>query len=260
MLVALLAILVLLHAQQSCPQLCHTNCSSGNCTACFSDFALGAPLSTTCACPTSTFLHISSGICMPCPITCQTCSTYSTCLTCIPGFLLSNNFKCIPGKLNANGWVSKDVVYDLTGIKSPGNSISVFVNNSLVPITSNNSFMNNCSKLPGYNWLGGYGAFGYTTKIVGSLLALSPHQWLNVRFQAVIIDKWIGNTLLLEVSSSLPTSTGTSNAATVWQATYVSQMRFVDFCGNSSIADNLATVDAWIPHNLSSAYIRIRLN
>jgi hypothetical protein len=156
--------------------------------------------------------------------------------------------------------VSKDVVYDLTGTKPSGSSLSVFINSSLVPVTSYNSLVSNCSKLPGYNWLGGYGAFGYTTKILGSLLALPPHQWLNVRFQAVLIDKWVGNTLLLEVSSSFPTSNNMSNISTAWHASFVSQMRFADFCGNSSIPDNLAVVDAWIPHNLSSAYLRIRLN
>jgi hypothetical protein len=34
----------------------------------------------------------------------------------------------------------------------------------------------------------------------------------------------------------------------------------MDFCGNSSIPDNLAIVDAWVPHNVSAAKLVIRLN
>ena len=84
-------------------------------------------------------------------------------MTCIPGFLLSNSFACIPGELNANGWVSKDVSYDLTGPTPSGGDLSVFINSSLVSLNINDTFVSSCSKLPGFNWLGGYEAFGYTT-------------------------------------------------------------------------------------------------
>lgn len=262
MLATLLALIILLHSQASaqsiCPQLCMTNCSAGNCTNCYSSFELGAPQST-CACPISTYLNSTTWLCAPCPITCLTCTTYSRCLTCVPGFLLSNSFTCIPGKLNANGWVSKDISYDLTGSSPSGGDLSVLINSSSVSLNSNNTFVSNCSKLSGFNWLGGYQAFGYTAKVIKKVYALPPHQWMNIRFQAVLIDKWVGNTLLLEVLSS-QNLTASSSLSVVWQGSYVSQMRFADFCGNSSIPDNLAIVDAWIPHNLSSTYFRIRMN
>jgi hypothetical protein len=180
-------------------------------------------------------------------------------MTCIAGFLLSNSFTCIPGKLNANGWVSKNVSYDLTGATLSGDGLSVFINNSLVTLNTHNTLVSSCSKLPGYNWLGGYMAFDYTTKFVKKIFALPPHQWMNIRFQAILIDKWVGDTLLLEVASSL-ISTTSSSLSIAWQASFVAQMRFADFCGNSSIPDNLAIVDAWIPHNLSSTYLKIRMN
>jgi hypothetical protein len=76
---------------------------------------------------------------------------------------------------------------------------------------------------------------------------------MNIRFQAVLIDKWTSNTLIVEFSSGGPYSV-------IWQGTFSSQARFMDFCGNSSIPDNLAIVDAWVPHNVSAAKLVIRLN
>ena len=261
-MIATLLTLLVLSMQQSCPQLCTTNCSNGNCPSCFTSFSLNASISTTstCACPVSTFLNATSALCLPCPITCQTCSSYSKCYTCIPGFLLSNSFACIPGALMATGWISKNVSYELAGSAPSGNSITITTNNSAVGLAQAANISSSCSRLPGYNWLGGYGLFGYSTKVVKSLFALPPHQWLNVRFQAVLIDKWVGNTLLLEASSAQSYLGGLSAPQIIWQESFDSQQRFTDFCGNSSIPDNLAVVDAWIPHNLSSAVLRIRLN
>lgn len=51
-----------------------------------------------------------------------------------------------------------------------------------------------------------------------------------------------------------------SSSQVIWQASFLYGARFVDFCGNSSIPDNLAVIDAWVPHNLSSAVLRLRLN
>ena len=47
------------------------------------------------------------------------------------------------------------------------------------------------------------------------------HSWMNVRFQAVIIDKWQGNTLLLETSQDVSYNTSTlSNPKQIWNGTF----------------------------------------
>jgi len=45
--------------------------------------------------------------------------------------------------------------------------------------------------------------FDYTTKVVKTIYNLPPHQWINVRFQAIMIDKWTGNTLVIELNQNL---------------------------------------------------------
>lgn len=148
MMVTLLALLVLA-AQQNCPQLCATNCSAGNCTTCWAGFSLGSNTTTasaagTCACPTGTFLNSTSALCSPCPVTCLTCLSYSRCFTCIPGFLLSNGFACIPGALTANGWVSKDVSFDLSGAAPSGSNIRIVTNGSAVNLAQAASVTGSC--------------------------------------------------------------------------------------------------------------------
>lgn len=195
-IVTLLGLLVLLCAQ-SCPQLCMTNCSAGTCAMCRTNFSLDAGNSTSCACPASTFLLSSSGLCAPCPITCTVCSSYSKCSTCIPGFILSNSYACIPAVINANGWVSKNISYELTGANLTASNYAIWNNNATINLAQAGNFTSTCSKLPTYNWIGGYGLLGYSAKLTKSLYGLPPHQWLNLRLQVVLIDKWIGNTLLL---------------------------------------------------------------
>jgi hypothetical protein len=259
MTVTLLALLVLLSAQ-TCPQLCTTNCANGSCSSCRTNFSLNATITSSCSCPTSMFLDGNSSLCFPCPIACLTCSSYSKCATCIPGFLLSNKYACISGALNTNGWISKNISSELTGSTFTGSNIAIWNNNSLIGQSQAGNITSSCSKIPGYNWLGGYNLFGYSTKILKSVFALPPHQWLNVRFQVVLIDKWNANTLLLELSSKESYTANVTSAQIIWQESFYSGLRFADFCGNSSIPDNLEVVDAWVPHNLSSAVLRIRLN
>lgn len=251
---ALLALIVLLGAQ-SCPPLCTTNCSAANCPSCRSSFTLDASITNAsgCACPPSTFLSNAS-LCLPCPVTCLACSSYSRCSACLPGFIVSNRYTCIPAALGVTGWASKNVSYELSGSSLAASDLQVASGNSSVTLTQATNLSTSCSKLVGYSWLGGYGVFSFNSKLTKSIFALPPHQWLHVRFQAVLIDKWLGNTLLLELNNE------SASPQILWQGSFTYTLRFADFCGNSSIPDNLAVADAYTAHSLSSAVLTIRLN
>lgn len=257
-IIALIALLVVIGAQ-SCPQLCTTNCTNGTCSSCRTDFNFDAAITTSCSCPVSMFLNTTSGVCLPCPITCLACTSTSNCTTCIPGFMISNQLTCITGAQNANGWVSKNISYDFTSTQPSGSNFVITVNNTQA--TQNMTAMgNSCSKMPTFTWLGGYITYPYTAKVMKSIFSLPPHQWINIRFQAVIIDRWFGNTLLLEMNTyESYNQTVMESPQIIWNGTYVSGQRFLDFCGNSSYPDNLAVVDKYIPHNASSIKLRIRL-
>lgn len=197
-IITLITLIVLIGAQ-TCPQLCSSNCTSGTCSTCRNNFTLDATLSSNCSCPISMFYNASVSICSPCPITCLSCTNYSKCTTCIPGYLLSNKYGCITGAVNDNGWISKNVTYLTTTSSYTGSNLQLIINNTLIsPNNFNNYISSSCnSMMPTYSWFGGYQSFPYTTNILKSTFNLSPHQWVNIRFQVVIIDKWIGNTLLL---------------------------------------------------------------
>jgi hypothetical protein len=207
----------------------------------------------------------ASNLCFPCLSTCLSCNN-TVCTTCIPGFILSNNYLCIPGALSSTGWVSKNVSYELTANNLAASDLAVWINTSSITNLnlqiSNVSLQSTCSKLPLYTWLGGYSLFGYSTKIIKSSFGLSPHQWANIRFQAVLIDYWLSNTLLVEVDTiDSYNETIIDNTTTIaWSGTFNSSQRYVDFCGNSSIPDNIAIIDTWFAHNLSSLKFNIRLN
>lgn len=198
-IIALIALLIVISAQ-SCPQLCTTNCTNGTCSSCRTDFYLDAATTTNCSCPAAMFLNTSSGVCLPCPITCLACTSTSNCTACIPGFMISNQKSCIPGAQTANGWVSKNISYEFTSSQPSGSNFLIMVNNTQT--TQNMTAMgNSCSKMPSFSWLGGYITHPYTTKILKNIFSLPPHQWINVRFQAVLIDRWFGNSLLLEMNA-----------------------------------------------------------
>lgn len=195
--------------QQACYPLCTSNCSSlsgSTCQSCYTNFLTNSSISSACStCPAGMYKDSSTYLCLPCLSTCLSCTIYSICTTCIPGFMLSNNFLCIPGALSSTGWVSKNVSYELTGNNLAASDLAVWINSSSLmnsnPQLNNSSLQSTCSKIPYYTWLGGYSLFGYNTKIIKSSFGLSPHQWANIRFQAVLIDYWHGNTLLVEVDT-----------------------------------------------------------
>lgn len=200
----ILFLLITFLSAQNCPQLCTNNCTSVSCSACYSTFSSNSTnISTTCSCPATMFLSSSNGLCLFCPITCLSCTSYSSCTSCIPGYMISNNYLCIPGVSTSTGWVSKNVSYEITN-----NSLQVanlFVSSAVS--TSTNSFNNSnysnygCTKMSSYNWIGGYGLFGYSTKVIKSVYNIPPHQWLNIRFETVLIDSWMGNTFLVEINT-----------------------------------------------------------
>ena len=108
---ALLLLLIVSEAsaQIICPHLCTINCFLNfACPSCYSDFQANATIETTCGCPTSLFPDVH-GLCSLCPITCTHCTSQTSCTSCIPGYMISNNFQCIPNITNENGWVSKNV-------------------------------------------------------------------------------------------------------------------------------------------------------
>ena len=110
----LLCLLSLASSQILCPQLCTLNCwtnfqNNFACPSCYQTFRSNSTINTTCGCPEGLYANPQSGLCYPCPITCTRCSNASICTTCIPGYMLSNNYNCIPNTTNENGWVSKNV-------------------------------------------------------------------------------------------------------------------------------------------------------
>ena len=131
-IITLLLLLAASQAQQSCHQLCSNNCINSTCSTCYPDFIATNITSANCACPASTFLNPTSKLCLPCPITCLTCFSYAKCTSCIPGLILDNSFKCIPGASTANGWVSKEVSLDLNETTLTGNNIVIVTNGSSV--------------------------------------------------------------------------------------------------------------------------------
>jgi hypothetical protein len=139
----------------------------------------------------------------------------------------------------------------------------VTANQPLINITDSN-FMNyetTCLGLDTITWFGGYQQFDYTTKLVKTIYNLPPHQWINVRFQAIMIDMWNGNTLVVELNQNLNyLSSSVSSPQVIWNGTYDSTQRFSDFCGDATYMDNIDVVDAWAPHNSSLAKIQIRMN
>jgi hypothetical protein len=105
-----------------------------------------------------------------------------------------------------NGWVSKNVSYlltDFTGVSNLvllTNSTSYNLSN-LQKLGTLGIFQGNCLKLDNIGWFGGYQSFNFRTKIIKTVFNLPPHQWVNIMFQAIMIDHWFSNTLLLEINS-----------------------------------------------------------
>jgi len=205
---ALLLLIICIYVSgQTCPQLCTSNCSTSSCSSCYSNFTTIAIVtqSTTCNCPDGLFQNPISKLCQPCPTTCLTCTSYTNCTTCIPGYLRSNSFGCISGAQTSTGWVSKNISFDLTPA-SPASSfltlqISVSSTVDGSSLSSNSSYYSTCSKLTSLSWLGGYNIFGYSSKLIKSSYGLPDHQWINIRFQTILIDFWQGNTMVVEVNS-----------------------------------------------------------
>ena len=205
--IVIVLVLICAYAQLApttgCPLLCVTSCSTGrNCSSCYVDFQANSSVSQTCACPKYMYLD-STNYCKPCPIYCSACTGYTYCTSCVTGYMLQNNYSCILNTTNENGWVSKNVTYQLAGPDYTGfsNLIVNFGNGTSINITNTplsiGNLLSNCSKFTSYNWLGGYRLFNYKTKVIKTAFNLPPHQWLNVMFQAILIDKWLNNTLLL---------------------------------------------------------------
>jgi hypothetical protein len=144
-----------------------------------------------------------------------------------------------------------------------GPLVIVTANQPLINITDSNfnTFETTCLGLDSITWLGGYQQFDYTTKLVKTLYNLPPHQWINIRFQAIIIDKWAGNTLVIELNQNLNyLSSSILSPKVIWNGTYNASQRFSDFCGDPTYFDNIDVVDAWAAHNSSLAKIQIRMN
>jgi len=195
-----------LYPTATCPLLCVGYCNStSTCASCYTSFFANSPTqssSQTCTCPQSTYLA-PNFLCQPCPVYCLTCTNYTYCTSCVPGFMLQNNYSCILNTTNLNGWVTKNVTYDITGPDYIGvSNLIVLLNGSTAINITNNpqnlgTVSSNCSKLSSQVWLGGHTIFNFRTKIIKTVFNLPPHQWLNVMFQAILIDYWYNNTLVL---------------------------------------------------------------
>jgi hypothetical protein len=203
-------------------------------------------------------------MCEPCPIRCTACSNATKCITCITGYMLSNSYQCIPNTTNDNNWVGKNVSVTLVSPSLVGIAPLVVIQGGVpVNITQNNlaTYSTTYNAFPGSTWLGGYQMFGYQTKIVKTIYGLPPHGWINIRFQALIIDKWLGYTLLLElnqVKNYEPDSLTLPQQ--LWAGKFNSSLRFWDFAGNTTIYDNMAVADGWGYHNSSLVKFQIRYN
>jgi hypothetical protein len=108
--------------------------------------------------------------------------------------MLSNSFSCIPGAINTNYWVSKNVSYELNSSLLATKNLQILINDTL---STNPPTPFVCSKMGRISWLGGSNVFPYNAKVIKSTFNMPPHQWVNIRFQVALIDKWINNTLLL---------------------------------------------------------------
>lgn len=108
--------------------------------------------------------------------------------------MLSNSFTCIPGAINTNYWVSKNVSYELNNSLSTAKNLHILINDTL---STDSPTAFTCSKMGRISWLGGPNAFPYNAKVIKSAFNMPPHQWINIRLQVVLIDRWINNTLLL---------------------------------------------------------------
>lgn len=211
-------------------------------------------------------------LCKPCPVYCLSCSNYSMCTTCIPGYALANTYAssavCTPNITNDNGWVSINVTKNIAGYSDlfdVGVEDFVLVRNGVttnVTAANKGAYLTNCTKLsPTYTWLGGYLQFGYTTKILKTIYSLPPHQWVNIKFQALLVDQWQDNTLLLELDTEEnydPNSI--EDPRIIWSGTFDSSIRNYDLCGSTQFPDNIEVVHAWAAHRMSQLKIRIRLN
>ena len=268
----ILLLLVLLTAVQSavnltdpsptCPLLCASNCSTtSSCTSCYDTFELNSQTrsGSNCACPTSMYIG-TDYYCYPCPIECLSCSNATICSSCINGYMISNGHDCIPNTTNLNNWVTKNVTREMEGVSEVGmSSLVLIINGSQVNVTDDNvaNYTSKCDPVAPPM----LGPFSYNTKYIKNIVGLPPHQWINIRFHAVLIDRWEANTLNLELNyykNYWPNSLSLPQA--IWSGTFSSSQRNHDFCGNPSIADNLVTVDAWAAHNHSLVKMQIRMN
>lgn len=205
-LLLLLVFAQTLNPTSNCPQLCASNCTSGgSCSSCYENFASTALTNSTCSCPVSMYKG-SDYYCKPCPIQCLTCTNYSKCTTCIPGYMLQNNYACIPSTTNDRGWVGMNMSQPIAGSSNlldfGVEDLVIIANGQAINITKDNKaqYQSMCTvNSPTISWFGGYLKFGYSTKLIKTLYSLPPHQWINVMFEAILIDHWQDNTLLLEM-------------------------------------------------------------
>lgn len=182
------------------------------------------------------------------------------------GYMLSNSYSCIPATTNDNGWVSISVTEHIqaySDMLQSGAQNLIWVNGSQptnITVSNRQGYLTTCTNLAG-SWFGGYQRFSYSSKIIYTAFSLPLHQWINVRFHAVLIDNWRNNTFQVELSSASSYDPNTvASPRVVWSARFDSSIRKYDFCGNSSFGDNLALVDLYTYHNASEVQVLIRLN
>ena len=161
--ILLLCLLSLASSQFVCPHLCSINCFTNfannfACPSCYQTFLANSTINSTCGCPEGLYAKTGSGLCYPCPITCTHCSTDLNCTTCIPGYMLSNNYSCIPNTTNENGWVSKNV--SIIGLNYNRMGLAPLLlnqNGQLTNITKQNTspFDYTCLGMRSLLWFGG---------------------------------------------------------------------------------------------------------
>jgi hypothetical protein len=104
--------------------------------------------------------------------------------------------------------------------------------------------------------------FDYNTQIIKSYFGLAHHDWVQIKFQFVAINRWTATNMILEINDE--ESYRLADMQTIFHAEsrqYSSSQRHRNFCfGQSSNGDpdNLGFISVYLPHRKSMLKIQIR--
>jgi hypothetical protein len=114
-----------------------------------------------------------------------------------------------------------------------------------------------CQNLSSQLFLGMF-AFDYNTQIVKSYFGLARHDWVQIKFQFIALDKWTMTSMILEINDRESYKlTDLEGVFYSTSKTYTSSQRTRDFCASGD-PDNLGFISVYLPHKVSMLKVRIR--